>query len=164
MNLLTQLQNIQTDKNKQHLVKRYLLQCCNKLARFRSPLFNAVDSFRNNVNIANRYLKARATKQQMHQAHWETEAYAFAVEHYSATGMRVYFRVDKQVSLNLRQVRIAKGFTHKAARVYLQQMAYFIERVFSYIQDPVNSWFDKCAEAFLCPRLFQRMFSNNTCS
>lgn len=104
MNLLKQLEVIKKDKNKEHLVKRYLLESCSKLSRFRSGA-----SFSKNMEIAQKFLNGIATKKQMHQAEWEIEGDAFGTEYYSEAGIRVYFIVNEDVRKDLIKVRISKG-------------------------------------------------------
>lgn len=153
MNVLKQLEIIKKDKNKAKLVKRYLLDSCTKLTRFRSG-----DSFDRNIKVAKSFLKGVATKKQMHQAEWEIEGNAFGTEYYSEAGVRVYFRVNENVRKDLIQVRISTGLNNKESRVYLKEMAYFIDYVFCYIQYPDNWLFEESHEKFLCPRLFKRYF------
>jgi hypothetical protein len=153
MNLLKQLEVIKKDKNKEHLIKRYLLESCSNLSRFRSG-----ESFNKNMKVAKSFLKGVATKKQMHQAEWEIEGDAFGTEYYSEAGVRVYFRVNENVRKDLIQVRISKGLNNKESRGYLKEMAYFIDQVFCYVQWSGDWLFDDGAEKFLCPRLFKRYF------
>jgi len=153
MNLLKQLEVIKKDKNKEYLIKRYLLESCSNLSRFRSG-----ESFNKNMKVAKSFLKGVATKKQMHQAEWEIEGNAFGTEYYSEVGIRVYFRVNENVRKDLIQVRISKGLNNKESREYLKEMAYFIDHVFCYIQYPSDWLFDESSEKFLCPRLFKRYF------
>lgn len=128
MNLLKQLEVIKQDKNKKQLVKRYLLESCTKLSRFRSG-----EIFDRNIQVAKSFLKGVATKKQMHQAEWEIEGNAFGTDYYSEAGIRVYFRVNENVRKDLIQVRISTGLKNKESKEYLKEMAYFIDQVFCHI-------------------------------
>lgn len=154
MNVLKQLAVIKKDKNKEGLIKRYLLESCIKLSRFRHG-----ESFSRNIKVAKRFLKGVSTKKQMHQAVWEVEGEALGVGYYSEQGVSVYFKVNEDVRKDLIQVRISKGLNNKGAREYLKDMAYFIESVFYHIQHSENWLFDDSANKFLCPRLFNRYFA-----
>jgi len=155
MNLLKRLEVIKKDKNKEHLIKRYLLESCSNLSRFRSG-----ESFNKNMKVAKSFLKGVATKKQMHQAEWEIEGNAFGTEYYSEAGISVYFRVNENVRKDLIQVRISSGLKNKESKVYLKEMAYFIDQVFCYVQWSGDWLFDDAANKFLCPRLFKRYFGD----
>lgn len=156
MSILKQLDVIRHDKHKERVVKRYLLESCSKLSRFRSDA-----SFKKNMKIATLFLKGVATKKQMHQAEWEIEGAAFGTEHYSEAGVRVYSRARPNLHKDLIQVRISTGLTNTEARAHLIQMAYFIDHVFCHIHLKENWLFDDEAEKFLCPRLFKRYFGES---
>ena len=153
MNVLKELEVIKKDKNKEYFIKRYLLESCVKLSRFRSG-----ESFSRNMKVARSFLKGVATKKQMHQAEWEIEGNAFSTEYYSEAGTSVYFRVNEDVRKDLIHVRISTGLKNKESKDYLKEMAYFINHAFCFIQYPGNWLFDEGAEKFLCPRLFKRYF------
>ena len=155
MNVLKQLEVIKKDKNKEHLIKRYLLESCTKLARFRTG-----ESFSRNMKVAKRFLKGVATKKQMHQAEWEIEGDAFGTDYYSEEGVTVYFSVNENLRKDLIQVRISAGLKNKESKVYLKEMAYFIDQVFCYVQWSGDWLFDDTAYKFLCPRLFKRYFGS----
>lgn len=155
MNVLERLEIIKKDKNKECLVKRYLLENCLKLSRFRTG-----ESFARNMKIANSFLKGVATKKQMHQAEWEIEGDAFGTDYYSEKGAKVYFRVNEDVRKDLIQIRISTGLKNKESKEYLKEMAYFIDQVFCHIQYSSNWLFDDSANKFLCPRLFKRYFGD----
>lgn len=154
MNINKELQKISENPSKEKLVKRYLLDCCEKLIRFRSS-----GCLSKNLLTARKYLKGYANQKQIHQAEWELECEAFGVEYYSEKGVRVYFRVNEHISSDLVKVRISKGLTNKESRKHLEEMAYFIDRVFCHIEYTSNWLFsDECAQ-FMCPRLFSKYFS-----
>ena len=155
MNVLKQLEVIKKDKNKEYLIKRYLLESCAKLSRFRSG-----ESFSRNMKVAKSFINGVATKKQMHKAEWEIEGDAFGTDYYSEEGVRVYFRVNENVRKDLIQVRISKGLKNKESKVYLKEMAYFIDQVFCHIHHSSNWLFDDAANQFLCPRLFKRYFGD----
>lgn len=155
MNVLKQLEVIKKDKNKEFLIKRYLLENCTKLTRFRSG-----ESFGRNMKVAKSFLKGVTTKKQMHRAEWEIEGDAFGTDYYSEAGARVYFRVNENVRKDLIQVRISKGLKNKESKVYLKEMAYFIDQVFCYVQWSGDWLFSDSANQFLCPRLFKRYFGD----
>ncbi len=153
MSLETKLRKISEKPNCEILVKRYLLDCCEKLARFRSS-----DSLLRNLLVARKYLRGVATQKQLHQAEWEIEAQAFGAEYFSEKGARVFFRVDKYISADLVKVRISKGLSNRESRQHLIEMAYFIDRVFCHVEYSGNWLFTEDCEQFMCPKLFVRYF------
>ena len=156
MNSIDRLKIISKNKNKEILVKKYLLKCCEKLLRFRSG-----ECLSKNLLVAKKFLMGVATKRQIHQAEWEIEASAFEVEYYSEKGIRVYFRAEKKVRADLIQVRISTGLDNSESRKYLIEMAYFIDHVFCHIQFSSNWLFEESCEKFLCPRLYKRYFGED---
>lgn len=156
MNLTNKLRLISRNKSKEALVKRYLLDCCEKLIRFRSG-----DCLPKNLKVARNFLRGVATKKQIHQSKWEIEGDAFGTEYYSAKGIRVYFRANKDVKADLIRVRISTGLDNRGSRKYLIEMAYFIDYVFCHIQFSSNWLFEESCEKFMCPRLFKRYFGKD---
>lgn len=153
MNLTNKLRLINQNKSKEILVKRYLLDCCVKLIRFRSG-----ECLPKNLKVARNFLRGVATKKQIHQSEWEIEGNAFGTEYYSEQGVRVYFRVNKDFKADLVQVRISKGLNNRDSRKYLIEMAYFIDYVFCHIQFSSDWLFEESCDQFMCPRLFERYF------
>lgn len=153
MNLTNRLKLISQNKKKEDLVKRYLLDCCEKLIRFRSG-----DCLSKNLKVARNFLSGVATKKEIHQSEWEIEGNAFGTEYYSEKGVRVYFRANANVRADLVKVRISKGLSNRDSRKYLIEMAYFIDYVFCHIHFSSNWLFEESCEKFMCPRLFERYF------
>jgi hypothetical protein len=153
MNIATKLKRVSDNPNKEKLVKYYLIDCCEKLIRFRSN-----SRLPKNILIARKFLKGFATQKQIHQAEWEQEGEAFGVEYYSEKGIWFYFRAKKEVSADLVKVRISKGLTNQESRKYLENMAYFIDHVFCHIEYTSNWLFTEQCEQFLCPRLYSKYF------
>jgi hypothetical protein len=157
MNIAIELKKISDNPNREKLVKCYLLDCCEKLIRFRSN-----SCLPKNILLARKFLKGFATPMQIHQAEWEQEGEAFGVEYYSLKEMRFYFRANKGVSTDLVKVRISKGLTNKESRRYLENMAYFIDRVFCHIEYTSNWLFTEQCEQFMCPRLYSKYFGTGS--
>ncbi len=153
MNLAEELKKKSDKPSKKIIVKRYLLDCCEKLLRFRSS-----KCLPKNLLVARKFIRGRATEKQIHQAEWEVEAEAFAAEYFSEKGVQVYFRVDANVRADLVKVRVSKGLTNKESRKYLIEMAYFIDRVFCHIEYTPNWLFTEECEKFMCPKLYKRCF------
>ncbi|MBQ4864790.1 hypothetical protein J8L98_24195 [Pseudoalteromonas sp. MMG013] len=153
MNLAKKLKKISEKPSSEILVKRYLLDCCEKLRRFRSS-----DCLAKNLLVARKFLRGVATQKQIHQAEWEIEAEAFGAEYFSEKGARVYFRVDKNISADLIKVRISKGLSNRGSRQHLVEMAYFIDRVFCHVEYSSNWLFTEECEQFMCPKLFVKYF------
>ncbi len=156
MDLVKKLKKLSEDSNKEKLVKLYLLDCCEKLVRFRTS-----GCLSTNLIVARRFLKGSATQIQVHRAEWELEGEAFGVELYSKTGARAYFRSDKNIKSDLLRVRISKGLSNQESRKYLEGMAYFIDRVFCHIEYTPNWFFTDDCEEYLCSKLFLRYFGAN---
>jgi hypothetical protein len=153
MNINKALQNVAENSDKEKLIKLYLLDCCEKLVRFRSR-----GCLAKNLLIARRFVNGFANYKTINRASWQMEGDAFGTEFFSEAGVQVYFRVNKSISADLLKVRISKGLTNKESRRYLIEMAYFISRVFSHVEYPPNWLFgDKC-EQFMCPRLYSKYF------
>lgn len=153
MSIIPRLIRLDEQPGKRHLVKRYLLDCCEQLLMFRSG-----DCLPRNLKVARAFLKGRASAKQMHRAEWEIEGNAFAADHYAQKDSQFFFRADINVKSDLQRVRISTGLNAKLARKHLVDMAYFIDHVFCYVQNSSNWLFEESAEAFMCPRLFRRYF------
>ncbi len=156
MNLNSKLKSISQNKSKEFLVKHYLLDCCERLLRFRSG-----ECLPKNIKIARNFLRGVATKKQIHQSEWEIEGNAFGTEYYFEQGSRVYFRVNKEVKADLVQVRLSKALNKRDSSKLLIEMAYFIDHVFCHIKLSSNWLFAESCEQFLCPRLFKRYFGTD---
>lgn len=155
MNLINKLKIIRENENKEMLVKRYLLECCDKLTRFRSD-----KCFAKNLKIAKNFLQGTATKKQIHQAEWKIEAHAFRAEFYSEKSAPPYFIADEHIKADLIKIRISKGLSNSDSKKYLIEMAYFIDHVFCHIEHSSNWQFSESDQQFLCPRTFKRYFGS----
>ncbi|WP_325892429.1 hypothetical protein [Grimontia sp. NTOU-MAR1] len=153
MNIKLELEKVSKNPAKQKIVKHYLLDCCAKLVRFRSS-----GRLPKNLQIAKKFLSGFANQKEIHQAEWELEGEAFGVEYFSQEGKQFYFRARKDISADLVKVRISKGLSNNASRKYLEDMAYFIDRVFSHIECSSNWLFREECEKFMCPKLYKKYF------
>lgn len=155
MNILIKLKKKSENPNSEKLVKYYLLDCCEKLIRFRSS-----SCLSNNIPLARKFIKGFATQKKIHQAEWEQEGEAFGVEYYSSIEKDTpfYFRAKKEISSDLVKVRISKGLNNKESRKHLSDMAYFIDGVFCHIAFTSNWLFSEQSEQFLCPMLYTKYF------
>ena len=153
MKLVDELRQISQQPNNETLLKRFLLDCCEKLLRFRSS-----DCLPKNLAIARLYLKGMATQKHIHQAGWEIEGDAFGAEYFSDKDARFYFRTDKNIRADLVQIRISTGLNNVDSRRYLIDMAYFIDRVFCYVEHSSSWLFREECEQFICPKLYQKYF------
>lgn len=159
MNITSKLKKISENPNKEKLVKRYLLDCCEKLVRFRSS-----GCVSKNLSVARKFLDGYATQKQVHQAEWEIEAEAFGLQYYSQKDAHFYFKADRYIRLDLVKVRISKGLTNPESRKYLEEMAYFIDRVFCHVEYTSNWLFRDSCEQFMCPKLYSRYFGTEESS
>lgn len=155
MALFAQLEQLKKDPANHKQIKRFLLANCQKLQRFRcNPCLSR------NLLIAYQFIENKASEEQMHRAEWEIEGMAFGVEYGICREDKSFaLRPDKYISRDLRMIRISTGLDNRSARHYLKDIAYFIDRVFCFVQSS-RCWFFKAPdERFLCRRLFQRFFN-----
>ncbi len=149
-----ELEKIREDQNKERLIKLYLLACCEKLIKFISS-----GCLLKNIKVARKYINGYANIKQIHLAEWELEGEAFSVDYYLEKRGNIYFRLNKDIKVDLVKVRISMGFSNKVSESYLTQMAYFIDRVFCHVEHTSNWLFTDDCEKFMCPILYSKYFS-----
>ncbi len=153
MNIYEELERISKQEGKEPLVKRYLLDCCEKYIDFRSS-----GELEKNLEVARKYLKGHATQKQIHRAEWELEGEAFGVSYYLDDESQFFYKCDHEIKSDLVKVRIKFGLSNKESRCFLEKMAYFIDSVFVYVEYSPNGIPRKEFEQFMCSKLFIRYF------
>lgn len=163
MKIIDKLKVISKNKNKEVLVKRYLLDCCEKSIRFRSSRV-----LPDNLSVARNYLRRRASSDKLFRALWLIEGEAFSTEDFFKPNIFLiksklrFYSEQKHISNDLLRIRISKGLTHLEAQEYLHELAYFIDQAFTCTWRIPEWFFNEKNEKFMCPRLFLRYFGSNT--
>lgn len=153
MDIYEKITQLNQDITKIPRIKKYLLACCAKYAKYRSS-----GELIAGIEVASQFIVGRATWQQLHDYEWRLEGEAFGIEYYAAGINYFKFHPDKAMLNDLRKIRIQQRLGQKEALAYLEMLAYFIVYVFSYCYRASNDLPPKQYRQFLCPNLFKKYF------
>ena len=133
MNIIQELEILRKKPKNEKLINLYFLDCCKKLIKFRSSGYLS-----KNLLIAQQFLNGNANQEQIHKAEWEMEAEAFEAEYYSDKNMLEFYRVDENIRNDLVFLKASMTIENKESEIYIIDMAYFINCVFSHIEYTSN--------------------------
>jgi len=156
MNIHEKLELFSKSHKNEMLIKIYLLECCKKYEKYRSK-----GTLTKGLVIAKRFLRGYVKWKELHDIEWFLEGEAFGLEFYGMGETSYRPKLDKYQRLDLIKVRLSCCLSHRESIVYLTNLAYFIDSVFSYVGNSSNGIPPVKYAQFMCPNIFRKRFGKN---
>lgn len=153
MEIHKRLQELNSDGSNLPKIKKYLIDCCSKYAKYRSS-----GNLEGGIQVAKRFISGRATWRELHRPEWILEGEAFGVEFYIDGPGYFRFHPNKFMLSDLKKIRLGERLSQEDAKKYLLSLSYFIVYVFSYCYRAPRDLPGQSYSKFLCPVLFKERF------
>lgn len=126
-------------------LQRFYIKCCRKkLFLLSSP------EFKNGLDVAEAYIRGRASRKDVSDQNWKTEGEVFGIE---------YNTYPMEIRSSMIKVRLFTRLRHKEAREYAVNLGYFIDWSMLYATD-FNGEIPKHHSQFLLPDILKNEIRN----